>query len=104
MRFWAKYYIKHGLPNHNPSGPIKKNQILKEIGMLTLSKSIKTKGPLHKKCENALETLKSQKKSEIRPGEGGKLITRTPIPHGQSSCRKELYLLTHCYIIWIYFK
>ena len=68
MRFWAKYYIKHGLPNHNPSGPIKKNQILKEIGMLTLSKSIKTKGPLHKKCENALETLKSQKKLKLDQG------------------------------------
>ena len=67
--------------------------------MLTLSKSIKTKGPLHEKVENALETLKSLKTSEIGPGEGGKLITRTPIPHGQSSCRKELYLLTHCYII-----
>ena len=63
-----------------------KNPILKEIRMLTFSTSAKIKGSLRQKIGNALEILKSLKKSEIGPREGGKFITRTLVSHIQSSC------------------
>ena len=63
-----------------------KNPILKEIRMLTFSTGTNIKGPIRQKIGNALEILNSLKKSEIGPWEGGKLITRTPVSHGQSSC------------------
>ena len=55
--------------------------------MLTLSKSIKTKGPICQMVGNALEILESLNKSEIGPREGGKLITCTSVSHGQTSCK-----------------
>ena len=56
-----------------------KNPILKEIRMLTFSTGTNIKGPLRQKIGNALEILKSLKKSEFGPREGGKLTTSTPV-------------------------
>ena len=69
-----------------------KNLILKEIVILTLSTRTNIKWKIRQKVGNALEIQKSLKKSEFGPREGGNLTTRTPITHGQSSCRK--YLIT----------
>ena len=63
--------------------------------MLTFSTSTKIKGPHRQKIENALEISKSLKKSEIGPWEGGKLITRTPVSHGQSSCMARDNMSSH---------
>ena len=54
--------------------------------MLTFSTGTNIKCSLHQNIGNALEISKSLKKSEFGSREGGKLITRTPVSHGQSSC------------------
>ena len=82
-----------------PFGRFEKSDI-EQIGMSTLFKSTKTKGPIHQKVGNTLEIMKSLKKSEIRPREGGKLNARTPVTHGQYSCMQMIYGLVKFNPLW----
>ena len=66
--------------------------------MLTFPTSTKIKGSKCQKIRNVLEISKSLKQSESGPREGGKLITRIPVSHGQSSCKN---VLAQVFIIFI---